>query len=476
MRVKEEGSALLIALLVLSIFSLLGMIMSIEALTGLCISDNYESRMRAETASIAGLHHAHLLMRGLSFDDFLKGPDGVFSQDKVYLESAKEYPFRNPLPIAVAQTLDISDPAWQLSGFPDDGVVNSGRYPESDGLPLIPLSGIAVENNVSEDPGKVAVSRYFVKVTDNNGEDSEMATDPDDTPFFDGDGEIIVRSMGIARTHVDAAGSGSRKNSVVLYEGRFRRFSAFDLGPALVAAGSGVFPLFDGAYMVDGGASPGIGVIDADGQDMIGVVRSAAGESGMISGAGLPHPSVADLTVPVAADRRKSSLLDAAYLHEFVTRVAPEFADAYYVGDQSWNNLNAPDLGVYNPSKPFNAPGQRPVATVVHGDLQLAGNVSGGGLLVVSGEFRCLDSCSYTGLVLVIGRGAATIDVEGSGIAGGLFVAALSEGESGLRFVSPVLSVLGNSRIAADPASVESALRLVPAVRTSFREIAGVDP
>jgi hypothetical protein len=471
----REGSALLIALLVLSIFSLLGMIMSIEAVTGFCISDNYESRMRAETASIAGLNHAHLLMRGLSNDDFLKGPDGAFSQEPAYLEYAREYAFRNPLPISVAQMLDISNPAADLTGFPDDGLINTGRYLESNGIPLIPVAGIAVENSTTEDIEKGAVSRYFVKVTDNNGDDSETLKDPNDSPFADGDGEIIVRSMGIARTHTAASGSGSRKNSVVLYEGRFRRFSAFDLGPAVVVAGSGVVPLFGTAYVIDGGASPGIGVLDADGQDAAGTLRSAA-SGGIISGAGLAPPSVVDLTPAIAADRQKESLLDAGYLHEFVTRTAPEFADAYYAGNQSWSSPNAPDLGFYDAAKPSNAPEQRPVATVVHGDLEMTGNVSGGGLLVVTGKFECLDSCRYTGLVLVIGRGEATLDTEGPGITGGLFVAGLSETGSRWQFVSPVLSVLGNSRVTADGAAVDGALGLVPSLWTGFREIAGVDP
>lgn len=472
---NTEGSALLIALLVLAIFSLLGTLMSIEAVTCLCISDNYESRMRAESASIAGLDHAHLLMRGLSSNDFLVGPDGSFGQEMAYLELAKEYEFRNPFPIGVAQMLDISNPAADLSGFPDDGQINTGRYLESDGLPLIPRTGIAMENSISGDTVKTACSRYFVKVTDNNGEESELLGDPSDSPFFDGDGEIVVRSMGIARTQTGATGSGSRKNSVAVYEGRFMRFSVFDLGPAFLVAGYGVVPSFGDNYAIDGGASPGIGVLDVSGQDPAGIIRSAVLEGGVISGAGLSHPSIADLTLSVAADRRKNSILDAGYLNEFVYRTAPGFADAYYIGNQIWSPLNGPDLGFYDAAKPPNAPEQRPVAIVVHGDLQMVGNVSGGGLLVVTGGFQCLDSCSYTGLVLVIGRGEARLDTD-NGITGGLFVAGLGETDGVPQFASPVFSILGNSRITADSAAVDAALSLVPAVRIGFREIAGVDP
>jgi len=473
---NERGSALLLALLVLSIFSLLGLIMSLEAVTGLRISDNYESRVRAECASIAGLNHAHVLMRGLRNDSFLTGPDGTYNPDPSYLNLVKGYEFRNPLSISVAQMLDIADPGKDLMGYPDDGLINTGYYSVSEGLLLIPLEGIAQKYSETGNTENVTGSRYFVKVTDNNGEAPERQRDPADSPFFDGDGEVIIRSMGIARTFTDVAGSVHRKNSVVVYEGRYRRFAAFNFGSALIAAGSGIVPSFEGAYAIDGGPFPGIGVIDADEEDMVGIIDSGPLGNGVISGAGLPNPSVLDVTRETADDPDRSRIMDAEYLRDFAIRMAPEFSDNYHAGDQFWASGNAPDIGSYDLTKPFNAPGQSPKVTVVHGNLQMAGFISGAGLLVVTGEFQCLDFCRYTGLVLAIGRGDATIDADGTGITGGLFIAGLVYVNGQAEFGNPVFSIRGNSRITADSNAVEMALSLIPPMRTSFREIAGVDP
>ena len=38
-------------------------------------------------------------------------------------------------------------------------------------------------------------ARYFVKVTDNNGDASELEADPSDNPFFDGDGIITTADL-----------------------------------------------------------------------------------------------------------------------------------------------------------------------------------------------------------------------------------------------------------------------------------------
>src|SRR5438034_5349564 len=73
----QEGLALLIAVIALSVFSLLGLYMSLDATTEVRISENYESRAQAVLAARAGINHARELMRGLEHNDLLRGPDGV---------------------------------------------------------------------------------------------------------------------------------------------------------------------------------------------------------------------------------------------------------------------------------------------------------------------------------------------------------------------------------------------------------------
>ena len=112
----------------------------------------------------------------------------------------------------------------------------------------------------------------------------------------------------------------------------------------------------------------------------------------------------------------------------------------------------------------------------MHGDLHMTGNLSGGGLLIVTGDFECRDTCQYDGLILVIGSGRTTVDTIGKGITGGLVIANLSNGMEIPAFGSPEFAIRGDSRVAADEETVKMALSLIPPVQTGFREISGTDP
>ncbi len=466
-------------LLAISIFSLLGLFMALDAANGLYISDNYENRIQAASAALAGLNHARALMRGLDYDAILEGGDGVHSRSPSYLKEAKSYGFRSPFSLTTARSLDILDPSAALSRIPDDGLINTGACGGKRGIPLIPMTGIVQKAPKPAGQGEIVTSRYFVKVTDNNGDISERAMDVNDNPFIDGDGLVIVRSMGIAETFFNVVGPVWRRNSVVVFEARYRRFSVFDFGPALLVLGSHVSPQFGGTYGITGGVFPGIGVIDTDINDKSfpeNIVGRAPLGRGNISGAGLPNPSIRDITHIAEADPEKAAILDPGYLADFVFHVAPRFSDNYYRGDQHWGGGNVPDLGSYDTSKPLNAPGQDPKLTVVHGNLRVTGNVSGAGLLVVSGDLLMTDNCRYTGLVLALGSGRIGLSISGSGISGGIVVANLEEFNGNPGFGMPEFSILGNSRIRSDTDAVEMALGLVPPVQRGFREIAGTDP
>jgi len=476
---EEKGVALVFVLLALAILSLLGLFMTLEATTGLHISDNYESRIRATYAALAGLNHARTLMRGLDNDAFLQGPDGVYEQSSSYLKQAKKFSFRNPLSLVTAHSLNLIDPEQDVSGMPDDGMINTGFCYGNKGTPLIPFTGIALHAPNPDGSGEMVISRYFVKVTDNNGEASEITRDTYDSPFIDGDGMVIVRSMGIAKTFSDRTGSVMRRNSVVVFEGRYRRFTGFDLGPAMLVLGSRVIASLDGNYEITGGLFPGIGVIDTDVADTLfpgQIIGTGPLGNGDISGAGLPSPAIGDITDQVESDPERSIILNPRFLWNFVFNKSPKFSDNYYNGDQYWDTIAAPNIGSYDSSKPSNAPGQDPKLTVVHGNLRMAGNLSGGGLLIVTGDFECVDACQYEGLVLVIGSGRTVIDTAGKGLTGSIVVANLVDINGIPIFGVPDFSVRGDSRIKADVNAVKTALGLIPPVQTSFREITGVDP
>jgi len=477
---NESGSALLITLLALSLFSLLGLYMALNATTGVHISDNFESQIQATYAAMAGLNHAGALLRGLALNDVLRGPDGLYDPAPAFLEQARTFRFRLPLPLLTAQALNIFDPTADVAAIPDDGIISTGFYEGIGGTVLIPKTGVGQTAPNPYGPGTILTSRYFVKVTDNNGDASELAGDMGDDPFLDGDGIVIVRSLGLAKTLSEAAGPVFRHNSVAVFEARLKRLSTWDLGPALVVQGSGVEAAFGGSYEISGGPFPAIGTVDAFPSDPLfpdTIIRAAAGTGGNIEGGGLPNPSVRDITAQIRSNPDQSLLLDPAYLWDFIHRQAPKIADKFFDGAQIWQGASAPYLGVYDKSMPVNAPGQDPKITVVNGDLQISGDVSGGGLLIVTGDFSYSGPFAFTGLILVIGAGRLNSAGNGPGIEGGLIVANLAASPGGdAGFGTPGISISGDSRLCSNRSAVRMAIGLIPASRISFREIAGSDP
>jgi len=89
-------------------------------------------------------------------------------------------------------------------------------------------------------------------------------------------------------------------------------------------------------------------------------------------------------------------------------------------------NLTGPVSGLASPGTAAN-----PTYTVVHGDLTLAGNPSGYGVLVVTGNLTMSGNFTWTGVILVIG--SATVNNNGGGngqITGAMYVANTGAGNT----------------------------------------------
>jgi hypothetical protein len=479
MKNDESGSALLLTLIALALLSMISFFVILSANTEVKISNNFESQVRATYAALAGLNHARALVRGLSFTDLLRGPDGMYDKSASYFALARKFEFRNPLPLSTVFSLDISNAAAALPGVPDDGVISTGVRGDSAGTLLIPRPGIALTAPDPYGSGQILTARYFVKVTDNNGEASEIAGDLDDDPFTDGDGIVIVRSIGAARTFSEMTGAIQRLNSVAVFEARFKRPSVFDAGPAITVLGSDVSAHFSGTFEIAGGVSAGIGTLDTDTADAVHpekVLLAAAGSSGLISGGGSPGPSILDISSMLRLDPERSQLLNPGLLWDFIHIKGPRFAEVYFDGDQNWAAGGTPYLGTFDISKPWNAPGQDPKIVFVNGNLNVVDGFSGAGLLIVTGAFSYTGVCSYNGLVLVLGGGSLVADGSGLGIQGGLVLASLINGETETVFGIPNISISGDSRFLSNRDAVKMALGLIPVAQISFREIAGSDP
>jgi len=459
----ESGVALLLVMFALALVSVLGLVLTMRATTEARIGDNAASHIRAVYAALSGLEHARMLARGLDFDALLRGPDGVRDTGAAYRAEAKRFRFRLPLSVAAAQGLDLGDPSASVGGASDDGIVSTGMLYGAPGTELIPRAGVALP------PGAVPASRYFVKVTDNNGEASELAGDAGDDPFIDGDGIVVVRSVGVSGTFAEQAGNSLRRNSVAVFESRLKRAATWDLGAALAVLGPDADAAFTGAAEIAGG----VGALDTSpggGGTLEAALREAA------AGSGMAEPSVRDLTASARADRDKAWLLQAGRLRDFVARRAPRMADKVYEGDQLWTAGSAPPLGAYDKGRPWNDPSQKPLFTLVRGDLDAPEGLRGAGVLVVAGRLSCAGTLDWRGLVLVLGGGELSLDGDGPGIAGGLVVGRWIDGGGGAAFGVPVVAIGGATRVTADRDLVRMALRLFPVEQVGFREIAGADP
>ena len=470
-------------MIALSIFSVLGMYMSLSATTEVWIADNYESKIQAGYAARAGADHVRELLKGLTLTQILTGPDGTYTNTSTYLNQARTFAFRNPLTWQTARSLDILNPASAIFGLPDDGIVSTGKNGTTNGTELIPMIGVALSSPNPYGSGNIITSRYFVKVTDNNGEASErtaegVGPDQPDNPFVDADGTVIVRSMGIAGA-LRQAGGAVRANSIRACEMRFRTDKTFFLDSPLLLQGDTIVAsapsMFDGAaFAIAGGAyNYGIATIDpnlANGTPVSQIISQlSTAQARKITGNG-GWPAVGDITTILSGDGL--NLLNPAYLWNFIQHDVPTFADGVYQGDQSWSGNSQPYVGFFDPTKELTDPVQDPKVTYVNGDLTLGGGFNGGGLLVVTGKLSGSGSNSWNGLIFVIGKGE--VDFSGMNVAmtGGLYVVNVQPDTNGVpQFGTTKFSMSGNSQFLVNANTSKMLTAIIPPKQTSYREI-----
>jgi hypothetical protein len=472
----QEGLALLIAVIALSLFSLLGLYVSLNATTEVRISENYESRQQARLAATAGLNHARELIRGLELNDLLRGPDGVGTSTYPSTTSGK-YAFRNSVDWSTARSLSILDPTSAVSGLPDDGLFNTGKYDTTDGTVLVPATGVALTAPNPYGSGTVITARYFLKVTDND--------DGDNNPFADRDGIVIVRSTGVAQTIRETAGGTVRANSVAVYESRFRRLKTFRLNLPLIIEGDNVLPadsnMFNGgSFLLDGGTNPyGIGTIDTNTSDTLHpapIINAALDpkQYNQVKGQ-CCVPAIGDITSSLSGDQLL--LLDPSYVWDLAYHVMPSFADNVFQGNQKWTATTPlPDIGYYDPSKPMNDQSQRPRVTYVNGDLEIGSNLSGAGIMFVTGNLKITGNLKWSGMLLVVGQGSVNIHGGSASIDAGMLVANLQAG-SPPTFGTPQITIAGNSNFQVKQASLEMTVDQYPVREISRREVTNpMDP
>jgi hypothetical protein len=463
------------------VFATIGLFFSVNATTALRISDNFETMTRARYAALAGISHARELLRGLHWNDLLRGPDGVYDGSGAYMNLARTHQFRNPWDWRLARTVDVADPGPDLPLGADDGIVNTGRFGSSEGFVLIRAIGIPQSVPDPGGAGVSIISRYFVKCTDNNGEASERQGDPADSPFDDGDDIILVRSLGISRTISEPTSRSMRNNSVAVYEARFKRSRSFDLLGAMVLQGSDITPASEAMFGGDGfriwgtGEKPGVATVDTNRHDGVEPARSVAAglssdQQDNISGAG-SEPSIMEVMGLMAHDPERSRLLDGEYLEGFVMDWLPRIADSAYVGNQVWYDGRDGDIGSYDIEVPLKAPTQQPRITLISGDLSVRGSIAGGGILALTGRLEIRGRLSFAGLILLLGQGELDASRGTLEAAGGIFLASFRRDRDRLSWGVPRMSLGGATTVRMHQGAIDMALGLLPPQQLGLREI-----
>lgn len=474
----EQGMAMPLVMVALSMMAIFSAYLFLSSVEEVRISDNSESMAQARFAARAGIDHAREVLRDLKFNDILAGPDGIANTSET---DARKISFRNPGTWAELRSMNLSYPS--LSGS-DDGVISTAASGGTPGTPIIPMTGIVFSAPNPYGSGTITTARYFVKVSDNNGDPKEIAAgaDPANNPFFDGDQTIVVRSVGVAGNIQDRNG---RHNSIATYEARFKKGSPFnDLGSPAIVIGSDIRANFSGnAFDIigDRNAGPGIGTIDTDPNDGIDPaqrLRDATAGKGDITG-NCTGASANNCIAPVSADRLadpgKKVLTDPAWLYDFVYHQVPAMADYKIDRPGETTTIDSTKIG---------SPGN-PKITWINGNAVGTGSWRGAGLLVVTGNLELGGAIEWDGLVLVIGKGEFLTHGMNVGIKGGLIVAGIKLDAEGKPAFSTATAdyqnefdIRGHSVISTfDGSLANSGNGLIPLKQISFREITeGMDP
>jgi hypothetical protein len=471
----EQGFSMVLVLISLSLMAAFSAYMVVTSVEDLRTSDNSESMTQARFAAKAGIDHARELLKGMNFDGILRGPDGAYDSSSAHLVAARQFSYRNLLNWSALRSLNILDPTSTVSSLADDGLISTAT-PGQTGTVLVDKLGIAFSAANPYGSGTITTARYFIKASDNNGEASELARDAADNPYIDGDGIIIIRSMGVAKTLAEGSGSSTRRNSVAIFEAKFQNEgSPFDnLGSPAIVIGNDIAANFSGnAFSITGnGSGPGIATIDTSPNDSIhpaAILKTATNNKGSVTGncTGSDRDNcIVDITTGLSPTKQR--LADPVWMYDFVFNQVPLMAD---------NTITNGRVGSTNLGTTAN-----PKITFVSGDLDATGGITGAGMLVVTGELQMGGSIQFDGLVLVIGTGAFWAHGMNRGIHGGLIVANLMLvngvpvfGRSQTVFD---FDIRGNSDIATYDGSLSSmGSGLLSARQLSLREVtSSLDP
>jgi len=456
----QRGSALILTLILTVVLMAVALSLAMSSLGNFSMSEEFEQRGRALSNAEAGLVAAQRALRGRDASTLIATSSTV----PVYVVAPTST--RDPIAFREARNVNFSHPPYAVTSTTLRGMLTSGA-------------------GVSYGRG-----RYFSRIADNN--------DGDNNPLADLDGRFIIRTVGIEPVHPQEVSSyGSAvKNSVVMVEAVLERDMSFLVSSPFSVYGRNPVPqrnqFFDGAsFGLDGydhsnltyeqtlrphhhnrndPAQAGLSVLNDDPSagDATAALDSIhatidKNQADNIEGAEGPYgetPSMRDDTEAVrdSSNEDAKNVFDIYFMAAFIARVAAA-ADVVYPDGAS---VGAEGLGTSD----------NPKIVLAEGDLAIAGNGEGCGLLVVKGTLEYNGAFNYNGLILVIGDGKVDFGGANKSVVGGIYVARVETGPDGEPvFGTPSFTLGGSSKFFFRGDSIRMAVNLLPLRTISWREI-----
>ncbi|MFQ5741320.1 MAG: hypothetical protein ACE5JX_20165, partial [Acidobacteriota bacterium] len=217
----ERGSALILALVVGSLLSLIGLSLTFSSMNEFAMSNEFEAHERALIVAEAGYKLVKDGLRGQDLTAALSASSLVPKYLEYQEAEPGSYAARNPLNIYEARNIDFENPPAALGSRNANGFVT-------------PPQGTSL-----------GTGRYFASLSDNL--DETPLGLPED-PLLDSDFTVNLRVMGVQRTgpsEVNSVGT-SIKNALAIVEATLRRDLSFDLSSPLAVYGSDVQATFNG--------------------------------------------------------------------------------------------------------------------------------------------------------------------------------------------------------------------------------------
>ncbi len=441
----ERGVALLLAVVVAILLTLIGLSLTSSSITELSVTTEFEAYEKASIIADGAFNIARDQLRGRDLTVVLSTPTPVPKWMDYEDPKAGSYAARNPLPPAEARSIDFANPPVPYSFRSAFGLVTPAL-----GQPM-------------------GTGRFFASISDNG---DEMPLGLPNDPRVDTDYTIYMRVFGVHRgmgPEISNSQLGG-KNSISILEGLLKRDLSFDLASPITLYGPDVNAEFRGnSYDLAGDAEhTALTVLNndpaaGDAQTAYDSVMDALRHDRLSGAPGPDGVSISDGTQDLRDSENPdaTNVFDPVFLLRFTQYLAAA-ADNLFETDA---HLSGSDAVLGDPDNPE--------ITVAMGDLTLSGGGSGAGFMVVRGRFEVGGAFQYNGIVLVVGEGEIDLHGANKDLFGGVYVARIEgpDEDGNYTFGVPTIEVQGNSNFYFDSDDLNMAINQLPLKTLSLREI-----